>query len=761
MKKKDFSMPVKQWVLLIALTMGFVLTSQTNPGAASTIYTLDLRSTETLPDEQRYDILHVAACLQGLANRDAARIFLIFNDDDPLWLKRLQESGGLCENWKTHELKNFDEYLDRFLKEIKGVVLYDPDPQTGAISTSLVATTVAGVENGIALRKDPAPDSLYTKLVCDPSGPQLPVLIDLAGRFTGQGTIWQTQTPSTGSAKCDAYLWAIEKYIDSGRCDPTTLMYSLDLWGLKVKPTNADRPKNWQMLLLANLDYAVSKKGFCYELSPWGDEIPNDDPGQPLGTDLETYKKILHACNEQTGQKKMIKGCGFYNIDFKYNSIVGGKHDPVPTEWEREHLLSAYNCYSETDAPGKSWFSNGSLYAALMPTVTQRRYVQNPPPSYEDMVARGLIDAEGRVVDGNYILLGMQDYDQCSWVLYWLAGDRYDDPVRGEFPINWMVNPNAVDRVSVAMDYMYRRRTPNDYFCAGDSGAGYLNPSQLHGLREPSGYPSGIKAWQDHCRKYYRLFDYSITGWLLDGKSGLNTRFLSLLGKKDIEHYAPFSGDGVGVGYYTTYLSRDLIDNCPVLKRSVPDDPQPQHIINFSRGVHFAWYRTILKYPRDIKAVQEASLANGNPHNRRFLDMYTFYYLMRYYFGGQNNYRAAWVDDTIPAVMAPGQTTPVTVTVRNDGWDTWSNGLGYGLGYAIVPAGQRLKNEDFTTPKVFVPNEINVKTGQTVTFSLTITAPPTNGSYDLYYDMHKEGAGWFREQNNIEWKMEISIQPVR
>ena len=573
------SMTGKQWALVCALTMSMLLTHSSNRGLAANVYTLDLRTTETLADEQRYDILHAATCLQGLANRDAARVFLIFNDDDPLWLERLQEPGGLCEKWQFHEMKNFDEYLDRFRKEIKGVVLYDPDPQAGAISTSLVATTAAGVENAIALRKDPAPDSLYTKLVCDPAGQQLPVLIDLAGRFAvssqqeGQGTIWQTNTPSTGSAKCDAYIWAVEKYIDSGRCDPTTLMYSLDLWGLKVKPTHADRPKTWQMLLLANLDYAVSKKGFCYELSPWGDEVPNDDPGQPLGTDLETYKKILHACNVQTDQKEMIKACGFYNIDFKYNSIVGGKHDPVPTEWQREHLLSAYNCYSETDAPGKSWFSNGSFYAALMPIVKQRRYVQNPPPSFEEMVARGLINAQGRVVDGNYILLGMQDYDQCSWTLYLLAGDRYDDPVRGEFSLNWMVNPNAVDRVSVAMDYMYRHRTPNDYFCAGDSGAGYLNPSQLHGLREPSGYPSGIKAWQDHCRKYYRLFDYSITGWLLDGKSGLNTRFLSLLGKKDIEHYTPFSGDGVGVGYYTTYLSRELIDNSPVLKRSVPDDP--------------------------------------------------------------------------------------------------------------------------------------------------------------------------------------------
>jgi hypothetical protein len=745
------------YCFLLTAFVGLFCSSAANAVTKPNIYHLDLRNTTSMPDEKRYDIIHASTCIQGLANRQAPRVFITFHDKDPLWLDRLRETNGLCEGWSVREIKSFEEYLRLFKKYVNGVVLYDPDPDTGAISTNLVATTVAGVEGGIAVRKDESTGSMYNYLVNNPQGPKLPVIVDLAGKFTGSGTIWQTSSPSTGSAKCDAYIWAIEKYIDTGKCDPTTLMYSLDLWGLKVKPKHPDRPKNWQMLLLANLDYAITRKGFCFELSPWGDEAPNDDPTQPLGSDLETYKKILHACNLQTNQKEAIKSCGFLNIDFKYTSIVGSKHDPVPTEWEREWLQTAYNTYSETDAPPLSYFSNSSFYTGLMPILRSRRYIQNPPPSYEEMVSRGLIDSKGDVAAGNYILLGMQDYDQCSWTLYLLAGDRYDDPARGQSCLNWMVAPNAVDRVSVALDYMQRHKSDKDYFCGGDAGAGYINPTQLRGLREPSGYPSGVSVWQKHCRKYYRMFDYSITGWLLDGKSGLNTRLFYLLGNEDLDTYIPFSGDGIGVGYYTTYISQTLHNNCPAIKRSWPDDPRAEHIINYSAGVHFAWYRTILRYPRDIKALQDKCLSAEDNNNRHFLDMYSFYYLLRHNFGGKNNYRAAWVSDNIPRIMAAGQTYPVTVSVRNDGWDTWTGSFGYSLGHAVISPKKELLDDDYLPQRTPIPEDITVKPGETVTFSFKITAPKTLGNFDLYYDMFKNDIGSFREQNNIEWKKEIII----
>lgn len=195
------------------------------------IYYLDLNYTRFLADAgERYDIRHVIACLQGLTNREAPRFFVGY-DSDELFLDMLLEPGGLCESWDVRNMASIYEALELFTQYVNGVVLYDPDPDTGVISTSLVATTVAGVEGGLAVRKDETPGSMYNYLVNDLDGPQLPVLFDLTGKFTGSGTIWQTSTTSTGSAKCDAYIWAKEKYIDTGKCDPTVLSYTLDLWG--------------------------------------------------------------------------------------------------------------------------------------------------------------------------------------------------------------------------------------------------------------------------------------------------------------------------------------------------------------------------------------------------------------------------------------------------------------------------------------------------------------------------------------------------
>ena len=713
-----------------------------------TIYHMDLHYTSSLPADQRYDVRHVATCLQGLANREAPRIFLTFPfQDDLAWLDRLRESGGLCEGWDLQKIGSMEEYLSLFAKYAAGVVLYDADPDTGVISSSLVATTVAGVENGIAVRKDETPGSMYNYLVNDVDGPQLPVLVDLTGRFTGSGTIWQTSMPSTGSAKCDAYLWAIEKYIDAGKCNTKELSYSMDLWGLGL---GIDRHAQLRVL-----DYAVSKKAFCFNLSPWGDEIPNDDSGQPLGTDLSTFIEILDHCNVQNGTNDMIHVCGFPNWKSKYTTEVGGSHDPIPTEWEFMRLLSAYNGYTDVETGS----SSTSFYSALAPAVEQRRYVQNAPPSYADMVADGLIDGSGNVVPGNYVCMVMGDYDSPAWVLERLSGSSgiFGQESRGQVNCNWGVNPNLIDKVSVAMHYMYRNKTGKDYFAAWDSGSGYVNPGQFYGSRQ-SGYPSIVPAWQELCRGYYRQMDYSITGWILNGYQALTSY--------DAEVYSVFSGDGIGF-HFTGGSSPDLalVDNTPVKVISGSGSIEAQFsMMNNPTGVNFAWYRAVnwnigtqadpvyIPWgPDHVKMVEDQYATSGNNH--RFLDVYTYYYLMRYYLGGNNDYRATWVSDTIPRIMAAGQIYPVTVTVRNDGWDTWSTADFYRLGCGLALSGDAIGYSIRTS----LPGGTSIASGQSAVFSFDITAPSTSGNYDVGYDMVREGVTWFQSKNNIEWEKEIIV----
>ncbi|MCE5200264.1 MAG: hypothetical protein ABFD54_07200 [Armatimonadota bacterium] len=695
------------------------------------IYHLDLRYTEGITAAQCFDIRLVSVCMQGLVNREAPRLFISFINDDTNWLRRITEPGALCDGWEVREI-TYAQMITMFRGYINGLILFDSGTSTGAISSSLVAATVAGADGGIAIRKDTT-STIYKYLV---NTLRIPVLNDLTGKFTGSGTIYQSTTASTGSAKCDAYIWAKEHYINTGKCDPKLLFYTLDLYGLNIANRNHTQ--------LQNLDYAIMRKGFCFELSPWGDEIPGDDTSQPQGTDLATFKAILDACNTQTGQTEMIKVCGFPNWQYKYSNegTLGGSHLPGDTEWEFIKILTAYNCYCEADAPGVNYTANASFYAGLLPEFNMRRYVQNPPPTYNDMVSRGLITSTGSVPSGNYVMIGMGDYDQVSWVMYCLAneGGFYNDTAnKSSVYCNWGVDPNAIDRACVAFDYMYRNKTDHDFFFGWDSGAGYVNPTQLYGTRSPSGYPSGMPLWQKHCSKYYRALDYSITGWILNGSSSMTTACCA--------YYNEFSGDGIGLCSPIGFSTPTLKNNVPICSiGSIP---------NYSTGVHFRWDRIVASTVSNLKSIVDSYASSGKNH--RFLDAYTFYYLLRYYSGGNNDYRETWVNDTAPRLMQAGKTYSFEVTVRNDGWDTWSESSSYRLGCAMVSSGATPSDTDYDSRGRFsIPGSGSVSPGESVTFTVSLTAPAAVGTYDLYCDIVRDGVTWFRYQYNLE-----SVKPIK
>ena len=50
---------------------------------------------------------------------------------------------------------------------------------------------------------------------------------------------------------------------------------------------------------------------------------------------------------------------------------------------------------------------------------------------------------------------------------------------RGKVPIGWAIDPELSLRFPVIFQYLYKSATQNDVFISGDSGAGYINPTQL------------------------------------------------------------------------------------------------------------------------------------------------------------------------------------------------------------------------------------------------------------------------------------------
>ena len=569
-----------------------------------------------------WDQAHLVSALQGLANREEPRLYIRFVPAgggivDDYWLERMSEPGGWLAGRKRNVIPDLEALIRRYRESFKGVVLYDPK----VAATSNLASTIAGVESLLPVRYDPDPQSLYSRLV--ERGPKLPVVRRLlnpdgSSMFTGSGTIPGTSEPSTGGAKCDAHLWLKHHYIDSGKVDAGYGGYYVDAYWLK-NPT-AISP---QQHTLTNHDYFIAKRGFFFDLNVWEDEACVDDPGQKPGTDRETLKKLLLSAYQQAGKNRMIHIGGFTPWAIKYTDHrgAGGKYGGVPTEWEYAKIVSAYNGFMDADAIGLAAMANASFY---MHYPLKAKYPQ-PWTDAKKLAARGYLNADGTVkTDREYIIFYVGDYDSAAWV-YHYTPVVWDHPARGKIPLMWCISPAIERRAPMAMDYIRRTASPNDYFAAADNGAGYLNPGMLQEPREISGLPSGLDTWAEHCKTLYGRWGITITGFVIDGYApGLN--------KAGLDCYASFSPNGiVPQKIPPTLLHGDM----PVIRADydLGDDAAKAAGTIVARVAHrrppFTWFRAILKAPDwYIQAYDQARAVNPKIE---LLDAPTFFDLYRQY----------------------------------------------------------------------------------------------------------------------------------
>ncbi|HLB73142.1 MAG TPA: hypothetical protein VJJ98_03910 [Sedimentisphaerales bacterium] len=607
---------------------------------ASPIRIYDLRYTLNIdiskPEQVRmaWDHCHAVSALQGLVNRREPLLYIRFVDSqhrkanvDDYWLEKLSAPGQWLHGRERKEVGNIVELVEIFRSHISGAVVYDP----AVAATSNVASTAAGADGLLPIRYDTSPDSLYTQLITHGGLPVKCWLVKPDGTplFTGKGLIPGTDQASTGSAKCDAYLWAKKLYMDTGKCDGSYGAYYLDQYWID-KPQNAGLNHH----CLTNHDFFISKKAFFFDLHPWGDETPVDDPGQKVGTDLETLKALLLSAYDHGGKENMIHIGGFVPWAHKYTShgIAGGKHDPVPTEWEYGKVISAYNGFMDADAIGYGAMANASFFAHFpLEDKYSQRWVTR-----EELRRRGYLTSDGRVnFDGReFLIFYVGDYDCAAWVYQWTM-DIWDDPARGKIPLMWCISPVLDRRAPMALDYMRRTATPNDYFAAADNGAGYCEPGMLQEPREISNLPSGLDAWARHCKKFYDRWDLSITGFIIYGNG-------PQLNETGLDCYASFSPNGI---VPSAGPANALHKNMPILRfdHDVNEgDPRDAaaHVVGRieqrRKEGHppFHWFRNILKTPAwYVRTYEEIKKANPKVE---LLDGPTFFELYRIYL--QNHY---------------------------------------------------------------------------------------------------------------------------
>jgi hypothetical protein len=576
-----------------------------------------------------WDTMHALAAVQGLANREAPRLYVTYCngfgvETDQFWLDWLCGEDGWLKDSEVVTLTSPEEVIRTFRKYVKGLVVYDPEVP----ATSCVASTAAGCDDLLPVRFSGATNSMFALLTGKLGLPVRLWLVNPDGtpKFTGKGLIPDLKQPSTGSAKNDTYRWAIRQFIDSGKCDPRFAAYYVDAFWLK-----GSNPRHGDLHTLSNHDYFIARRAFFFDLATWGDEMPVDDPHQKLGLDRQTFKQMLAALNRKA-PNSMIKVGGFTPWAFKYTDHpgAGGKHGGVETEWEFARMISQYNGYMEADAIGFSSIANASFCTHY---PLKDRYPQpNPKPSRADWQKAGYLTAAGKVAPKLYVGYYVGDYDSPSW-LYKAVAAFFSDPQRGQVPLGWAFDPNLADRAPEALVYAYRHATTNDFFIAGDSGAGYLNPRGLTD-RPDSKLPPALKVWAEHCARYYQQWDMSITGFMLDGSAGAST-------PEEFAEYRRFSPNGCGNHFD---LAPQVISGVPTIREwDMPDSAEStaafmaQQATAAAKGPCFLWARTILKPPAWHVEVSRL-LREKHPNAPvAVVDPYTFFGLIKDHAQGQRN----------------------------------------------------------------------------------------------------------------------------
>ncbi len=432
--------------------------NNTNPNAIFT-YTRNMGVSTV----QKYDEAMIAACLQGIINRDEPVVYVLEGSGKrrpEYWLDKMSTEGRWLEGRETVKLTCIEALFALAKDKIKGAVIWD----TNVAASINVATTIAGVEDLVVFSPE------YAAINLKAWG--LNVKKDLRGMFTGS---------ETGSKKNDAYRWAIKEYLSKGFCSDHLLCLYEDSYLTR---------NNGDLSYVVTRDWAIQHRSFVYDLSPWGDEAPLDDPHQRLGTDLRTYKTMLAEVLKQTDGEQMTEVVGFFSFK-KYSNVPGhpSKHDPVPTEWETVYLITPYNCYQNTVA--SSCYNQTFHSQAPIGDLKQSR------------PADTLKLEEGKT----YVCIFMADYDSGT-PLYDFLVDYWHDAKRGVVPMLWGINPNLIETYPDIISYYYETRTANDYFAADASAAGYMNPNRVQKKYLP--------LFVEHNKKFYEQLDMTISPMVLD-----------------------------------------------------------------------------------------------------------------------------------------------------------------------------------------------------------------------------------------------------
>ncbi len=589
-----------------------------------------------------YDYSRLFFSLQGLINRDYGKdakhstvVYANVQGTDTTWrdyintsdsILRKSTATGNGDGLTQVNITTWDDVYATFKDVIKacGIVLWDGNVP----ATANVAATICGVDGYLPVL---AESPLHKKLVAD----GVPVKMSLAGMFkNGQGgtPIAGTSAGSTGSAKNDAYIWAMNKYF--GRCSSNYLAYMVDgaptIKGYDAYPdhTSATYLEYERYHQLYNHDYLIARRAFFFDLSPYAGEAATDDPAQvngqaSIGADVATLKFILQRRYERANGAfgQLI---GFPPWWCKYSKEFGAGSQPATyLEWLFTVTMTCHNLAKEADAAGTTAMTNGSVYYKYVPKKSS--YTNNHTALESANFNKNIF----------YYTIYVGDYDSSAWLKSIIPG-YFNDSKRGTLPLMWGINPNLSYRIPMTFDYMFEKLSSKDYIVGGSGGAGYIIPEALFhdktlaymGEKRPSSNAAAGTVWANYSKTFYDRFGIEMTGFIINGAQHYMTENIA----KSVTAYSP------KLNFTNCHFTPLIKHNSTyfVHCHNGIDVGQSDVMYNHARstmssGINFSAYRTVCVSPTNInKIVTEFnSYASSKGLTAKYVDPYTYYNLLK------------------------------------------------------------------------------------------------------------------------------------
>jgi hypothetical protein len=446
--------------------------------------------------------------LQGIVNRRRPRLYFYWGTDatNQTWLPDLNVPyRSNSDPWSL---------IERHRSEIRGAVIYDPNlPDTVNLATNL-----AGLKGGVI-----ATAELATSL-------NLPVMDDLRGRFSDKLAAYNWALSDLWPKMTDRMLTAIS---------PTNTVSLPDVqWTTLLRAASQVRDASNRAVYTADLSAFLGGEAVYVR---YQDAFTNDGWGpsvsqvtvtadgnviasfQPASAGENPY--LFEADSSQTTAGWRFADGNNYFI-YKFVPPAGTNRLVLQTEMWNEYFVTATNMApsaqvanplfrdyivavnapvfwldpenadeaalfteilqtTQPDSPYLGWFPQGHEMTGVTLCGQHSAPVVAADFFYNGTVfsgARGKVKTSQprvrvpRLENKIYLTMTMVEGDNIQYNQHRMRS-IWDDPGRGQVPINWSISVLLLDIAPTMLQYFQQTQTANDLLVAGPSGAGYTYPA--------------------------------------------------------------------------------------------------------------------------------------------------------------------------------------------------------------------------------------------------------------------------------------------